>query len=297
MNENKTKKLIRANISTMCDVLPPAPDVVLPGLERGNVGAFISPGGAGKTMWILQAAIQIATGSKDQLGIGDLDRGVVTIINAEDPAAIIHRRIFQMTHNLSATERALLSKNLNIYTLDGAQDIDINNPVDLKMICAIAQQSRLVVLDNLRCFHKKKENDDAEMYTILRHIKSIACKTQAAVIFCHHTNKNASYNGTGSQQQASRGSSVLTYSVVRWQGYLSLLSSATAAKYNIEEEQLQYYVEFGASKCNYGPPISPILLHRNSCGVLSVETSSSIVNINNSGKGKKYDGYRNSSRK
>ncbi|KAG1243419.1 hypothetical protein G6F57_022401 [Rhizopus arrhizus] len=50
--------------------LPQPIDYVLPNMVAGTVGALVSPGGAGKSMLILQLAAQIA-GGPDLLDVGD----------------------------------------------------------------------------------------------------------------------------------------------------------------------------------------------------------------------------------
>lgn len=58
----------------------------------GTVGALVAPGGSGKSMWALQAAIAVA-GGPDTLGLHPKYHGQVLYLSAEDPALIIMRRL------------------------------------------------------------------------------------------------------------------------------------------------------------------------------------------------------------
>ncbi len=61
---------------------PPPIDYVLPNMVAGTVGALVSPGGAGKSMLILQLAAQVA-GGPDLLEVGELPTGRVIYLPAE----------------------------------------------------------------------------------------------------------------------------------------------------------------------------------------------------------------------
>lgn len=41
--------------------MPPPLDFVMPGLVKGTVGSIVSPGGVGKSWFVLEAATSIAT--------------------------------------------------------------------------------------------------------------------------------------------------------------------------------------------------------------------------------------------
>ena len=61
--------------------------------------------------------------------------------------------------------------------------------------------------------------------------------------------------GAGDQQQASRGSSVLVDNI-RWQSYLSSMTSAEAEEWGVDDDQRRFFVRFGVSKANYGAPFA-----------------------------------------
>lgn len=83
---------------------PPPIDYVLPNMVAGTVGALVSPGGAGKSMLILQLAAQIA-GGPDLLEVGELPTGSVVYLPAEDPPVAIHHRLHALGTHLTAAQR------------------------------------------------------------------------------------------------------------------------------------------------------------------------------------------------
>lgn len=68
-------------------------------------------------------------------------------------------------------------------------------------------------------------------------------------------------------QQASRGSSVLVDNI-RWQSYLSSMTSAEAEEWGVDDDQRRFFVRFGVSKANYGAPFADRWFRRHDGGVL-----------------------------
>ena len=81
--------------------LPQPIDYVLPNMVAGTVGALVSPGGAGKSMLILQLAAQIA-GGPDLLDVGEFPTCLVVYLPAEDPPTAIHHRLHALGVLLTA---------------------------------------------------------------------------------------------------------------------------------------------------------------------------------------------------
>lgn len=103
---------------------PPPLDFVLPGLKSGTVGALVSPGGTGKTMLALQAAVTIA-GGPDTLGLANMgatwERGAgrVVFLTGEDPDSVLSARVHAIGRILTQREREAVFENLSIATLMG----------------------------------------------------------------------------------------------------------------------------------------------------------------------------------
>lgn len=217
------------NILEAFAAAPPPLDYVLPNMVAGTVGALVSPGGAGKSMLALQLAAQIA-GGPDLLEVGELPTGPVIYLPAEDPPTAIHHRLHALGAHLSA-------------------------------------EGRLMVLDTLRRFHIEEENASGPMAQVIGRMEAIAADTGCSIVFLHHASKGAAMMGAGDQQQASRGSSVLVDNI-RWQSYLSSMTSAEAEEWGVDDDQRRFFVRFGVSKANYGAPFADRWFRRHDGGVL-----------------------------
>jgi len=244
---------------------PPPIDYVLPNMVAGTVGALVSPGGAGKSMLILQLATQIA-GGPDLLGVGELPTGAVLYLPAEDPPVAIHHRLHALGAHLTAEQRQAVADGLVIEPLIGkCPNIMARDWFDgLKRA---AEGHRLMVLDTLRRFHIEEENASGPMAQVIGRMEAIAADTGCSIVFLHHANKGASMAGAGDQQQASRGSSVLVDNI-RWQSYLSGMTQAEAEEWGVDEGQRGFFVRYGVSKANYGAPFQECWLRRHEGGVL-----------------------------
>ncbi|MDX7856368.1 helicase RepA family protein, partial [Aeromonas caviae] len=194
---------------------PPKPlDFVLPGLPVGCVGALVSPGGVGKSMLALQLAMQIS-GGPDWIGLGNLSRGAVLYLPAEDPWPVLHQRLFALGGYLDPELRANVERDLRLIPLQGSSP----NVLDShwwEAIAIWAEGVRLIVIDTLRRFHDADENAACAMTQVLGQLERLAMRLRCAVLFVHHTSKSAVFQEAGDLQQASRGSSVLVDNV-RWQ--------------------------------------------------------------------------------
>jgi len=237
----------------------------LPGMVAGTVGALISPGGAGKSMLAVQLAAQLA-GGPDLLGLGDLPTGQVVYLPAEDPASAIQHRLHALGQHLDSGQREAVAAGLTIQPLIGAGP-DLLEPRWFSALQRIAEGKRLLVLDTLRRFHSAEENASGPMAQVIGRMEAIADGSGCSVVFLHHASKGAALMGAGDQQQASRGSSVLVDNI-RWQSYLSGMSAAEADDLGVDERQRGYFVRFGVSKTNYGPPFSARWYRRGDGGVL-----------------------------
>ncbi|RWT33076.1 helicase RepA family protein [Aeromonas caviae] len=244
----------------------PAPiDYVLPNMVAGTVGGIVSPGGAGKSMLALQVAAQIA-GGPDLLGLGELPTGPVVYLPAEDPPVAIHHRLHAFGAHLDDEERQAVAAGLIIYPLIG----NCPNLMEqgwFENIKRVAEGRRLMILDTLRRFHIEEENASGPMAEVIGRMEAIAADTGCAIVFLHHASKGAAMAGAGDQQQASRGSSVLVDNI-RWQSYLSSMTTAEADEWGVEQGQRRFFVRYGVSKANYGAPFPERWLRRHEGGVL-----------------------------
>lgn len=254
----------RVQISSFFDP-PPAFDFVLPGMPAGTVGAIISPGGAGKSMFALQVATAMA-GAPDVLELG-LKTGKVVYLPAEDPTLAIWHRIHAMSKAWDATAKVEVTKNLHIHPLIGREP-DLLSEEWFAWFEEQTKGGRILFMDTLRRFHLLDENSSGDMSKIIGRMEAIAWRHGCCVIFLHHSSKSAAMGGQGDAQQASRGSSVLVDNI-RWQAYMSGMSKDEAKTMKVAEGERGFYVRFGISKQNYGRPFDERWFRRGEGGVLA----------------------------
>lgn len=256
----------------------PAPlNFVLPGIIAGTVGAIVSPGGAGKSMFALQLAAYKASGL-DMTGFCqgvDYPLGRVAFLAAEDPPESIEHRLYAIGQHIQSSlnngndselAMELIAERVEIESLLGYQ-IDIQRQDWVQFIEAMAKDRHIIFLDTLRRFHVAEENDSGSMAQILGILEGIAQRTGCAIIFLHHASKAAALGGQGDQQQASRGSSVLVDNI-RWQAFIAGMSKDEAKTLQVDVEMRRFHVRAGVSKQNYGTPVADLWLHRSEGGVL-----------------------------
>ena len=247
---------------------PPPLDFVLPGYLAGTVGCLAAAGSTGKTFWALEAAMGVCSGEADALllKLGISTHGKAVILNAEDPAIILHHRLHNIGKYLAPTARAEVAANLTVSAVVG-HGPNLMDKRWQEAVLRVAEGARLVVLDTLTRWHRSDENDNGAMSEILGILEGIAEKTGAAMLFLHHVSKGMAKDGRQGEQQASRGASSLTDNA-RWQAYMQGMCDEAAKDHGIDPEQRGYYVAWGGNKENYGKKVGKSWLKREIGGVL-----------------------------
>ncbi len=271
------------DVTTALTTAPAEMDFVLPGLCAGTVGAIVSPGACGKSLLALQIAVSIATGI-DLAGLESdefkLKRGKVLYLCAEDPHVILHQRLHDIRKyaemrlglDVDGVERFVKSaaEGLEVRCLIGA----FANLSDARIrteLRRIAAGCRLIIIDTLRRVHALDESDSGEMARLVSFLEELCSKSilsdDASVLFLHHTTKSSSRDGAD-EQQASRGSSVLTDNV-RLQYNLVPMSAEVAREYKVPMNRRGYFVRLCCTKANYCKPPHDRWYERNQGGVLA----------------------------
>lgn len=258
--------LPRIDLSEAWSEAPPPLDLVLPGMISGTVGALVAHGGAGKSWVALEIAIAVA-GGPDLLDLGVERRGRVLYLPAEDPSLAIRHRLYAAGSHLTPLHRHELVDTLEIVPLMG-RTVDVLVPAWADALERMADGCRLVVIDTLRRFHSGDENAAGEMARLLGVLEGICARTGASILFLHHTNKGASLNGGGDQQQASRGSSVLVDNIRGGQWNLVGMTESDARSHGVEISDRRGFVRLAQAKANFGPPMPDRWLRRTDGGIL-----------------------------
>lgn len=270
---------------------PPKPfDFVLPGLPRGATGALVATGGTGKTTFALQTALSLAVGlpiAGDAFPAASEPCKAVLLAAEEDHLALIHRlhsiRNWLCETPLKLPDETMLTpeelvarmeSNLFIFPMSGSDVRILEQRTRTMVFGKLLEQcadARLVLLDPARRLHDGNENDSGDMTALVETGERLAREVNAAVVFLHHTNKAAMFNGSSDQQNAGRGSSALTDGV-RWQCNLSGMTREEARAHGVESDQ-RFFVRLEISKANYIQPFPSTWLRRCAGGVLTKVSS------------------------
>lgn len=269
---------------------PPVPDHVLPGLPIGAVGTVVAPGGTGKSMLLLQSAVDMAIGRPFlggrwtvDLDSTPTDSARVVLVAAEESVDEMRRRLHHVVAHaigqlgaplMAGAPQALLQQlheNLAIYPLAGRGRLPLDaadGSSTTKALHGLSEGARLVVLDPLRQFHSGDENDSWTMTALVQTCQMVAEKNRCAFVFAHHTTKYATLNGLGDQAGASRGSAALT-DAVRWQLNLAAVDDALAKQYGLDASERRGHIKVELAKANYIGVQAPIVLKKEPGGVLT----------------------------
>jgi RecA-family ATPase len=261
-------------------------DFVLPGFIAGTLGALIAPGSTGKSMLAMQLAALVAGANMIGTDWPELKVGDVLILAVEDPENELYNRWTDLGSRMSPEEREA-GKRVRVIPMIG-QRFDIMNNEHFEALMRACSGKRLLILDTMRRIHTLDENDGGAMAQVVGRLEEIAAATGCAILFLHHTNKAATFNASGDQQQASRGSSVLVDNI-RFQMFMVSMNEQDKASKEVQKELHNRFVRVGVSKVNYGPKIGDIWLHRTDGGILEPAEfpTSSITSIEKTTRKKK----------
>jgi regulatory protein RepA len=262
----------KMDFTTLLEKEPEPLPFVLPGLVRGKVGAFVSPGGMGKSQWILQLAAAMAAGREADLTGLAPEKGKLFLLSGEDDKPVLAERmyaIFSRVSSQSMTAKrfgALMEKSFACLPTAGFR----MDALDDRWMARTVEAARgfdLIVIDTLTRFHTLDENSSRDMTRLVAALENLAFETNAAVLYLHHTSKVSALSGGGATQQAARGSSVLIDNV-RWAAYLAPMTVGEARQFRIPEEDRASYVRWNLSKHNYVGALADRWYLRNEDGLL-----------------------------
>ncbi len=211
-------------------------------LPKGIVAMLVGAGGVGKTHFLAQLAVSIATGTPflntytPTKHCGANNQGNVFFGLGENQYDDIHRLLFKATKNLRKNQPNLLednvlfsaSKRIAAFSFCGQQAAFIDNSKpslyfrELKMrledTAPLGGWTMLILDPVSRLMGADAEADNAAATQFIALLEELTMDLPGnpTVLFAHHTNKAATQQGTSQNQSAARGSSALTDGV-RWQ--------------------------------------------------------------------------------
>lgn len=177
------------DLAGMVDSEPDPPAWVWHGyLERGTVAQLHGDGGLGKSLVAEGLAFSVIRGG-DFLG-WPCRRGNVLVIDAENPARLIHRRLagFELTLPETKRLRYLRADAPALGSVDEAEDY---------LVDQIEQSGAvLVVLDSQRGLWGGDEKEQAEVRPWYMMLRRVAERTDVVILVIHHDNRAGNYSGS-----------------------------------------------------------------------------------------------------
>lgn len=225
---------------------------------RSFVSVLASSGGAGKTTLYVAEALAIATG-KPLLGITPAERTGVWIMNLEDPADEMERRIGAAAIHYGLDQGDIAGrlfvdagrdKPLTVarQTRDG---VTIHKPVVDAIVEAIRRNNiGVLIVDPFVASHSVSENDNQAINAVLALWRLIADITGCCIVLVHHVRKP---NGEEMTVDSVRGGSAII-GAVRTARVMNPMSETDAAKLGIEDNQRRRFVRVDNAKNNLAPP-------------------------------------------
>lgn len=228
---------------------PPRPAHVGSGILPAQGKALLAgPGAVGKTLALLQTALELASG-RAWLGrwLGD-ERSRVGVIMQEDPLAVIQERLRRLMRGLGLGEGA----DLPIFIRAPARYLRVTSDADLAEIAAFVRRHEIGVLipDPLITFHTLNENDSAVMRYVMDRFTAVQAETGCAVLVAHHHRRRP--RDGGEDPDPARGASAIQ----DW----------ARTVVNLVPGRLvdgRSHIKLTFTKLNYGPmPPGPVTLER-----------------------------------
>lgn len=232
-------------------------------LPIGKTGLLVGMGGVRKSQFMLQMQIAIATG-KPLCGNWPIgERGNTLGLYAEEDTEELHRRLYCAVAEVSKEEKKLIEKRVHIKSMSGIDNQmvskeDFSGVVITDFVYRLIVTAnqipnlKLIILDPASRFRGGDENSSIDTTRFVEACEIVAKGTGATILIVHHVNK-ASMNASEQSQAASRGSSALTDGV-RWQMNMSVMSTAEAKAFDVQEKHRKTYVKAEVTKNNYAPP-------------------------------------------
>lgn len=233
-------------------------------LVRGFVSVLGSPGGTGKTAFVIAVALSIATGRSLLSTLKTMDvykavhkRGPVWLYNLEDPADEMDRRLAAALKHYaidfedvadcvyvdSGRDRPLVvTKRL----LDGTL---IKTPVVDELVKELKRRNiTLLVIDPFVQSHTAEENRNEEMNMVMAAWGQVANDAGCAVWLVHHFRKG----GQSGDAESFRGAAAIQ-GAARVMSTLAAMSAEEASKLGVEDGDRWQYIRRDNAKANMAP--------------------------------------------
>lgn len=253
-----------------------------PFLRKGIVGQVVGAGGIGKTHFLTQLALSVATGKKFLEKYRTTEQGYVFLGLGENTNDDIHRLLRKVSQLFTEDQLTTASKHLAVMSFSGIQSsfIDKDRFSPSAVFNELLEQLKLrepstgwslIILDPIsRFLGSDAETDNAAATRFISLLENVILqlKGNPTILFGHHMSKS-NLSNTNTDQTAARGSSALTDGV-RWQANLDKV-----LKENGEEKEYDNSrVTFRVVKSNFTAIPEKETLLKNEFGCFTIDKQS-----------------------
>jgi AAA domain/RepB DNA-primase from phage plasmid/Primase C terminal 2 (PriCT-2) len=262
-------------------------------LARKFVTAIVGDSGTGKTQWIAQLAVAIASG-KNLTGHAIVKKSRVWAINNEDDQDELNRRISAARRQHGISDDDLLGDDgkLNLIVGSGVSarpqlverngDGTLREGKDVPKIIATIKRRKIDVLklDPVIEFHQAREGDNIDMNFVVAVARRIAVETNCAVLLVFHTRKPPTGDNTGHKGNANalRGASSQN-GVARITLTVDNMSLKEAKSFKIAPGSKWQYLSVTGAKNNLGPVAGTQWYERTSITIQNGEKIGNMVPV------------------
>ncbi len=226
-------------------------------LLRGFVTVLVAPGGTGKSIFAMTAALSLATGA-NLLRLHVWERVKVSVIN-EDPMDELERRLAAIMIRNQITDEAVggryflnsMDERVVQMASRSPDGFTVVHPDEKALVEQITlNQIGCLVIDPFAESHSLEENSNPDMIKAAAAWRRVARKTGCAILLVHHVRKGAGEGGI----DAARGAKGLTDSA-RVGLLMQAMTEEEADKVGIPKEERHGYVRVDDGKVNLSPRV------------------------------------------
>lgn len=200
----------------LCEMKFPPRETLLHEIERGEVVMVAAITNRGKTTFVRNASIALATGREYLPLVKAGTPRVVYYLDFETGLSRARADIMKMLGALPQSERALMARNFHLVADCRIDELplSLSNPKHLAFVEEDARRvgADVIIVDTVTvAFDFQDENNNAECTRVMKRLIRLARQLGAVVIFLHHIGKVKQEEGqTAHNVHRSRGGSALS---------------------------------------------------------------------------------------
>jgi len=210
------KQAISYSWADLCEMQFPPRETLLHEIERGEVVMVAAITNRGKTTFMRNAAVSLATGGEYLPLVKAGTPRVVYYLDFETGLSRARADVMKMLGRLEQSKRALMAHNFHLVAdcrID-EMPLSLSNPKHLAFVEEDARRvgADVIIVDTVTvAFDFQDENNNAECTRVMKRLIRLARQLNVVVVFLHHIGKAKQEEGQTAQNvHRSRGGSALS---------------------------------------------------------------------------------------